>query len=47
MRDEGPRYDGELAMHCYRMVVDLFKRKLGQGDLPVPLKPTVGAETRH
>ena len=33
LRDEGPRYDPELALICYRMVIDLFKRKLGEGDL--------------
>ena len=31
LRDEGPRYDPELALICYRMVIDLFKRKLGEG----------------
>jgi carboxymethylenebutenolidase len=34
LRDEGPRYDPALALLCYRMVIDLFKRKLGEGDLP-------------
>ena len=33
LRDEGPRYDPELALRCYRMVVDLFARKLGEGDV--------------
>ena len=28
MRDEGPRYDPELALACYRLVVDLFRRTL-------------------
>jgi carboxymethylenebutenolidase len=28
LRDEGPRYDAELAMLCYRMALDLFRRKL-------------------
>jgi carboxymethylenebutenolidase len=32
MRDEGPRYDPALALTCYRLAVDLFKRKLGEGD---------------
>jgi carboxymethylenebutenolidase len=32
LRDEGPRYDPELALNCYRMAVDLFRRKLGPGD---------------
>ena len=32
MRDEGPRYDPELALHLYREVLDLFHRRLGEGD---------------
>ena len=28
LRDEGPRYDPELALICYGLVIDLFKRKL-------------------
>jgi carboxymethylenebutenolidase len=28
MRDEGPRYDPELALAGYRMVIDLFRRTL-------------------
>jgi len=34
LRDEGHRYDPELARICYGLVIDLFKRKLGEGDLP-------------
>ncbi len=34
MRDEGHRYDPELALKCYGLVLELFKRKLGEGDLP-------------
>jgi carboxymethylenebutenolidase len=33
MRDEGARYDPELALHLYREALDLFHRKLGAGDL--------------
>lgn len=33
MRDEGPRYDPALAMTCLRLAIDLFKRKLTDGDL--------------
>ena len=33
MRDEGLRYDPELARTCYSLVIDLFRRKLGEGDL--------------
>jgi carboxymethylenebutenolidase len=32
MRDEGPRYDPELARQCYGMVFDLFHRGLSVGD---------------
>jgi carboxymethylenebutenolidase len=28
LRDEGARYDPELALTCYRLVVDLFRRRL-------------------
>lgn len=33
MRDEGPRYDPELARSLYGIAFDLFHRKLGEGDL--------------
>src|SRR5690349_8631542 len=45
MRDEGPRYDPQLALTCYRMVIDLFKRKLGEGDLAAIATGT--SESRH
>ncbi len=32
MRDEGPRYDPELALHLYREMLDFFHRRLGSGD---------------
>ncbi|MEO6403775.1 MAG: dienelactone hydrolase family protein [Vicinamibacteria bacterium] len=32
LRDEGPRYDPALALTAYRLAIDLFKRKLGEGD---------------
>jgi carboxymethylenebutenolidase len=35
LRDEGNRYDPALARICYGMVIELFKRKLGEGDLPM------------
>jgi carboxymethylenebutenolidase len=45
MRDEGIRYDPELAYSLYGLVFDLFHRKLGEGDLATQ---TVGStETRH
>lgn len=32
LRDEGPRYDPALSLLCYRLAIDLFQRKLGEGD---------------
>jgi carboxymethylenebutenolidase len=43
LRDEGHRYDPELALTCYRMAIDLFRRKLGedfQADAQVNTGPT-------
>ena len=34
MRDEGARYDPELARQGYDLALALFRRKLGEGDLP-------------
>ena len=34
MRDEGPRYDPAAARICYGLALELFHRKLGDGDLP-------------
>ena len=34
LRDEGPRYDPALAQICYGMALEMFGRKLGEGDLP-------------
>ena len=46
LRDEGPRYNPVLAQQCYGLALELYKRKLGEGD--VPAKPAAGAgETRH
>ncbi len=33
LRDEGPRYDPELAYGLYGLVFDFFHRRLGAGDL--------------
>jgi carboxymethylenebutenolidase len=30
LRDEGPRYDPELALECYRIALGLFARTLGE-----------------
>lgn len=32
LRDEGPRYEPAAAKICYDMVLELFTRKLGEGD---------------
>jgi carboxymethylenebutenolidase len=45
LRDEGPRYDPALALTCYRVAIDLFKRKLSDGDLPAAAAGS--GETRH
>jgi carboxymethylenebutenolidase len=45
LRDEGYRYDPELALTCYRLALDLFKRKLGEGDRRA--SATLAAETKH
>lgn len=46
MRDEGHRYDPELALKCYSLALELFKRKLGEGDLPAKTQ-TGSAESKH
>jgi carboxymethylenebutenolidase len=45
LRDEGPRYDPELAYSLYGLAFDFFHRKLGLGDLPV--QSAAAGETRH
>ncbi len=34
LRDEGPRYNPELAHLCYGLATRLFARKMGEGDVP-------------
>jgi carboxymethylenebutenolidase len=45
IRDEGHRYDPELARLCMGLVLALFQRRLGAGDEPAPSSGP--AETRH
>ena len=45
MRDEGARYDPELALQCYTLTISLFRRKLGEGDLRATA--TGASETKH
>jgi carboxymethylenebutenolidase len=47
MRDEGPRYDPALALTCYGLALDLFKRKLGEGDQRFDDPASATANTRH
>jgi carboxymethylenebutenolidase len=46
LRDEGLRYDPELALKSYGLALELFKRKLGEGDLPAP-ESGGPKETKH
>jgi carboxymethylenebutenolidase len=46
LRDEGYRYDPELALTCYQLAISLFRRKLGEGDQR-SAAATGAAETRH
>jgi carboxymethylenebutenolidase len=45
LRDEGPRYDPELARIGYDLAITLFKRRLTEGD--IRKLPTGPAETKH
>ena len=45
MRDEGYRYDPELARQCYTLALDVLHRKLGEGDLRAAASGP--AETKH
>jgi carboxymethylenebutenolidase len=44
LRDEGIRYDPELAYSLYGLAFDFFHRKLGEGDLAATAS---SAESRH
>ncbi len=46
LRDEGYRYDPELALACYQLALGLFRRKLGEGDQHGALNAGA-AETKH
>lgn len=46
LRDEGVRYDPELARHCYSLAIDFFRRKLGEGDLR-SAATAAKTETKH
>ena len=46
IRDEGPRYNPVLAQFVYNHALELFKRKLGEGDQPSGASAGAG-ETKH
>jgi carboxymethylenebutenolidase len=46
IRDEGHRYDPALAMQCYQMALELFHRRLGEGDLAAKADGSP-AESKH
>jgi carboxymethylenebutenolidase len=46
LRDEGYRYDPELALACYQLALGLFRRKLGEGDRHGAVSAGA-AETKH
>jgi carboxymethylenebutenolidase len=45
LRDEGPRYNPVLAQQTMGIALELFKRKLGEGD--VSTHPGGSSETKH
>ncbi|MBI4658395.1 MAG: dienelactone hydrolase family protein [Verrucomicrobia bacterium] len=47
LRDEGYRYDPALARSCYDLILELFKRKLGEGDQVSARGDKSAAEARH
>ncbi len=47
MRDEGYRYDPELALTCYQLAIGLFRRTLGEGDVRIASAGTSPVETKH
>jgi len=46
IRDEGPRYNAVLAQQCYGLAIEMYKRRLGEGDVLAPRAPA-GGESKH
>ncbi len=44
LRDEGPRYNPVLAQQCYGLAIELFKRRLSDGDV---IDPNSAGATNH
>ena len=47
LRDEGPRYDPAMAQISYAIALELFKRRLGEGDLPARHPDADAAQTKQ
>ena len=46
IRDEGPRYNPVLAQQCYGLAIEMYKRRLGEGDA-FASKAADAAQTKH
>jgi carboxymethylenebutenolidase len=47
IRDEGYRYDAAAAQLCYQTVLEMFKRKLHEGDILAERTSSGPTETKH
>jgi carboxymethylenebutenolidase len=47
IRDEGPRYDPAAARICFAMALELYERKLGEGDILGDPRAAGTGETKH
>ncbi len=45
LRDEGPRHNPVLAQQCHGIALEMFQRRLAQGDVLAPTQGSV--ETKH
>lgn len=45
IRDEGPRYNPVLAQQCHALAIEMYKRRLGEGDHLAA--PAGGGEAKH
>lgn len=47
IRDEGPRYNPVLAQQSYALALEMYKRRLGEGDVFAAISASGGGETKH
>jgi carboxymethylenebutenolidase len=47
IRDEGPRYNPVCAQQCYGLALEMFKRRLGEGDVMAERAASGAGETKH